>query len=349
MRFLLAATTAACLLAGADPALAWGAKGHQLVGGLAAQQLTPHARAALVDIFAGLGSTSDAAGPDLATAAVWADCVRDVYATAGGGGFGYHVDPQYTPAVCKALAKTAEPQQMIAYASRNWTQCVYSPGCHGAYHFADVTLQRGDYDPDARYAGTSDHDVVHAIQAALLVLQGKPCPAPFSIANKREAALLLAHFVGDIHQPLHVGAVYLDDQGRIIDPDATPGDDHEAETRGGNSLKFGADNNLHKVWDDVGSLSLTPALLARSRATAPMAGASSRWPVAWASETVLVARKSYAGITYSNVSLTSQNRRYWVAQFHDQAGYGKARRQTQAPQVALAGARLAALYNSVWP
>ena len=34
----------------------------------------------------------------------------------------------------------------------------------------------------------------------------------------REALRLLAHYVGDIHQPLHVAAVYLDREGRVVDP-----------------------------------------------------------------------------------------------------------------------------------
>jgi hypothetical protein len=348
MKTVLAVVAAACLVVGAGPAQAWGAKGHQLVGDLAAKQLTPHARAELIQILAGFGSTSQSAGPDLGKAAVWADCVRDVYAKAGGG-FGYAIDPKFTPGICKDLAVTAEPARMIDYASRNWSQCVYSPGCHGAYHFADVTLQRGDYDPAGRYAGTSDHDVVHAIQAALLVLQDKPCPSPFNIKDKREAVLLLAHFAGDIHQPLHVGAVYLDDRGGVIDPDATPGDDHQAETRGGNSLKFGSDNNLHHAWDDVEALSFTPLLLSASKGKPSSAGPLSQWPVAWASETVVAARKAYAGVTYSSVAVNAKHQRYWIAQFHNQKAYGKARRDDQAVQVALAGKRLAELYNSVWP
>lgn len=32
--------------------------------------------------------------------------------------------------------------------------------------------------------------------------------------------MLIAHFVGDLHQPLHVGAVYLHANGVVVDPDA---------------------------------------------------------------------------------------------------------------------------------
>src|SRR5207247_10088509 len=37
--------------------------------------------------------------------------------------------------------------------------------------------------------------------------------------TKPVALILLAHYVADIHQPLHVGAVYFDEQGRFTDPE----------------------------------------------------------------------------------------------------------------------------------
>jgi hypothetical protein len=46
--------------------------------------------------------------------------------------------------------------------------------------------------------------------ATTQVLKGGAAPAPFSLKDQREALLLLTHYVGDLHQPLHVGAIYLD-------------------------------------------------------------------------------------------------------------------------------------------
>src|SRR5437868_10713658 len=37
--------------------------------------------------------------------------------------------------------------------------------------------------------------------------------------TKAVALILLAHYVADIHQPLHVGAEYFDQQGRVADPE----------------------------------------------------------------------------------------------------------------------------------
>lgn len=55
---------------------------------------------------------------------------------------------------------------------------------------------------------------------------------------------MLSHFVGDLHQPRHVGAVYLD----ANNVEATGSD--ATETGGGNALTMTKNENL---WDDVGS------------------------------------------------------------------------------------------------
>jgi len=109
---------------------------------------------------------------------------------------------------------------MVDYAGRNWLNCDFRPagpdkpsaGCHNTYHFDDVALQRNKF--DRSFLGTNEHDLVAAIGAAVAVLQDKPAPAPFSIADKKEALLMLTHFVGDLQQPLRVASAYLDADGQ---------------------------------------------------------------------------------------------------------------------------------------
>jgi hypothetical protein len=91
------------------------------------------------------------------------------------------------------------------------------------WHFISIddneTLETTQRDP----AG----DVVEAIQRFTAVLRDPQASLP----SKQEALKFLVHFVGDLHQPLHVG--------RRAD-------------RGGNSIKvslFGQETNLHSVWD----------------------------------------------------------------------------------------------------
>lgn len=115
-----------------------------------------------------------------------------------------------------------------------------------------MAIQRTEY--SLGVVGARNDDIVGAVAATIHVLKDEPAPAPFSIKDKREALLLLAHYIGDIHQPLHVGAVYLNVAGARIDPDAGSFDP-ATPTRGGNQIatviastnKHGA--SLHATWD----------------------------------------------------------------------------------------------------
>src|SRR6185295_2938525 len=95
-----------------------------------------------------------------------------------------------------------------------------SKGCHTLYHFLDLAIQRDAYRDGL--VGTTSYDIVHAINAAVTVLRQPACSGPhppttpipaapgrFSLTC-RQALMLLVHMVGDLHQPLHVGALYLD-------------------------------------------------------------------------------------------------------------------------------------------
>jgi len=89
---------------------------------------------------------------------------------------------------------------------------------HHWFHYTDVPVVR----PEAYKQGTagrSKWDVVHMISYCVGVLQGRTPEENERKITKPVALLLIAHLVADIHQPLHVGAEYFDQQGRIVDPD----------------------------------------------------------------------------------------------------------------------------------
>ena len=339
-----AAAIAAGLSAAVIPshALAWGSEGHQYVGNLAWKLLNPNARSHVRKLL-GRGVT-------LGDAAVWPDCVRSVSGDPSSG-YTYKSD-NFTPKACDVFGtKTAEVQRMTDYASRNWTNCPYSGSltkCNLSYHFADVNVhEHTDY--DASYFGAQPYDVVHAIEAAETVLKcpnGQTCaaPAPFSIADKREAVFLLAHFVGDVHQPLHVGAVYLDAQN------AETGD-NGAPTIGGNFLLLPTTykENLHHSWDQIATALGTTPDAATIASACPIAAASDPsvdTPEKWAGESVVAAKAAYSGMAFSR-DATKPNE--WDVQFQDENGYAAARAAEQQQRLVSAGARLAATLNSVWP
>ena len=86
------------------------------------------------------------------------------------------------------------------------------------YHY-DVSPDHHSY--ALGLVGISDHDIVAALGAAIEKLLTGKSVSPINFKDGREALLVLTHLVGDIHQPLHVGAVYLDAIGKRIDPDQT--------------------------------------------------------------------------------------------------------------------------------
>lgn len=339
MRLPIRLTAAVAGLAVCLPALAYGPKGHQMIGAIADAELSPAARAAVAKNV----------GFPLRTAATWADCVRDVEKRAGQ--FVYNADPRYA-AACKPFLTKIGKDRMVSYARRNWTGCAdptATKGCHALYHFADVAIQHDHY--DRAFMGTSDHDIVSAIKAAIAKLQGAPVPAPFDIKDKAEAILMLAHFVGDLHQPLHVGSVYLDAQDQPVDPGAA-GAPHDAkiDTRGGNKLEVGS-SNLHSDWDGVQSawdpLHPTKEILGLAAAVAPSAGDIQDWPAAWASETVKASQGAYAKLSFSHTGAKKPGD--WVATVADRAAYAAQRNAVQKQEMATAGARLAQIMNAIWP
>jgi hypothetical protein len=230
------------LLACGD-AFGWGHQGHEVSGAIADQLLQPNASQKGQQILGGM---------ELRVAATWADCAKDVAQT--DAGFVYKPDPKFH-VTCQVFETSEGIARMEDYVARNWDNCQPPPGadpCHKQYHYTDVAIQHDHY--ELGFAGTSDHDVVAAINAAILVLQGQLAPAPFSIKDEQEALLMLAHLVGDLHQPLHVGAVYIDSHNHPTNPDG-PGHhlDLKTETRDGNSIKDGS-TNLHAEWDQVSAV-----------------------------------------------------------------------------------------------
>ncbi len=323
-------------------ALAWGSAGHQYVGNLAYLLLNPNARRHVDSLL----------GPNLSLgeAAVWADCVRSV---SGSPSTSYRYDAgHYTAQACAVFGNSEqEIQRMTDYASRNWTNCDYSghpTKCNLSYHFADVNV-REHRDYGASYFGAQPYDVVHAIEAAEVVLRCRPgytcaAPAPFNIVDKREALLLLAHFVGDVHQPLHVGAIYLDANGGEAADDGT-------STIGGNSLLLpdAYSENLHHSWDEVPStVGAVPsaAAIASACKIAPLPNPVADPPEKWASESVAAAKIAYAGMTFTR---DVRHAKDWDVQFSDQSHYTATQRSLQVQRLIAAGARLAEVLNSMWP
>ncbi len=286
-------------------------------------------------------------GIELRVAGPWADCVRSVVRRPNGT-FEYAPDPNHPEyrIPCPSFETPSEKSRMEDYVARNWDDCPHRPnhGCSESYHFADVAIQHDDY--ERAYAGTGDHDIVAAINAAILVLIDKPAPAPFSVSDKKEALLLLAHFVGDLSRPLHVGAVYLNSSGDLINPDSPGPLDPATETVGGNAIKD-EQTDLHTEWDIIPSdlgRSADSAMVEKARAVPLTAAPLPNLAAIWASESVMASHAAFAGLTF-----TGAGPQKWLVHFSDHALYLQSQDALQREQIAKGGAHLAQLLNAIWP
>ena len=327
------------------PALAWNAQGHQDVGAVA-DRLVAGTRAEQW-VHALLSERS------LQTVSVWADCakatksVNDIH-------FDYQDNPKF--AECAPFNDAEDKARFESFVMRNWKQCGTVHGteyCHSQYHYTDVSSLRDRYDPG--YAGTRTHDVVHAINAAIAVLRDQTPAAPFSFADKREALMLLTHYVGDIHQPLHVTALYLDAKGEVVDPDRT-GYKLGQDSAGGNNIVD--DKKLfHGEWDAppaglVVNGAPTANLLKMAQAVAPTKGDIGTWSTTWASDSVKLAPQVFGGLHFtmraplgSDVEHSPEK---WDVAGID-AAYQARADQIKLEQIARAGAHLAQLLEAIWP
>ena len=367
-------------VAASTPAFAWDYQGHKMVGAIADRMLTDPAYAnARQKVKEILGFTLEDAAP-------WPDCVRSVVHK-DDGSFSYLPSPLHPSyrEPCKPFETevgspepsepSPEQHRMEDYAKRNWYNCTYivsargAPGgCHQAFHFADVAIQQNAY--DRRYVGTSDHDIVSAINACIAVLQGGQAPAPFFIKDKKEALFLLAHFVGDLHQPLHVGAIYLDSKGQRVEPDKA-GLDLDTETRGGNAIYMGftkvgdeikvEEPNLHAQWDAIPKEWVTPdaamlekaaAMLEKTKGTQPTPEEIKGWAAIWATETLKQAQDvAFKDLTFSPVPKDPKRPDAlprWTVTFPNKTAYDENAKEIKRQQLAAGGARLAQLLKAIW-
>jgi S1/P1 Nuclease len=345
---LLFAVGGLIFLLAPDAASAWGFQGHRVTGSIADELLRDSNAAKQVKDILNEGD------PDgkltLRLVGPWADCARSVTRKPDGT-FEYSVNPDHLEyeVPCTPFKSQPERARLVDYATRNWSTCEDPPpsGCHTAYHFDDVAIQRDRYDRSAQ--GTNANDLVSVIGAAIAALRGRPVPPPFSIKDKKEALMLLVHFVGDLHQPLHVGVIYLDADGKLVDPDVAHAIDKATETLGGNAIQD-QNVNLHGMWDDIPfdlGDARTRELMTAARAVPPSVGTIDDWPVNWASDSIQIARQAFAGLRFQRTDPPPKVK--WSVSFEDHTAYLLMADIIKRRQLAKGGAHLAEILKTIWP
>ncbi len=124
---------------------------------------------------------------------------------------------------------------------------------HNEFHYTDVPVF-GDEDYDGGTVGRGEFDIVQMIPFCIRVLKGEVPANNDRAITKSIAVILLTHYLGDIHQPLHVGAEFFDSHGTPFEP--TPANAGFGD-QGGNKLilftfmngHLTAVGKLHSYWD----------------------------------------------------------------------------------------------------
>lgn len=129
-----------------------------------------------------------------------------------------------TPATLEAVTNLLDGKSMVYYA--NWAD----NACHTDEYAYTKTWHYKNIDADETYDSARENangDIVRALESQYEVLTN-----PNATREQKWLALVLTvHFMGDIHQPLHMG---------------------RASDRGGNNHEirfFGGKANLHGTWD----------------------------------------------------------------------------------------------------
>ena len=208
---------------------------------------------------------------------------------------------------------------------------------HHWFHYTDVPVATAQKYGDGK-AGRTQWDIVHMMRYCIAVLKGDEPEENERKITKPIAIILLAHYVGDIHQPLHVGAEFFAANGQPADPDKTPG---AVEDQGGNTITLhhslpGASKDgtskLHGFWDNQAVLANLPtlpetmskeerraktdeardALIKQFVATEPKNWKLpndlplAAYPEAWANDILPVAREAHERLRFSNIHQTRQ-------------------------------------------
>ncbi len=312
--------------AGCPSARAWGCEGHQIVAYIAEAHLNPRARATALKILA--------ASP---------------------------IDPN--------LSRYCRPRSADPFADAStWADDIRSVRPETArWHFIDIPrgARRGNLAP---YCPPDTGCVVSALETQLRILKDPKSSA----AARADALRFIIHLVGDIHQPLH-GTTNNDEGGNCV-----PVDFFGEVPRETNVSRESFEPNLHWVWD-VGIIERftipavpghadhwTPTLLIADQLDLKFRARIATWKsrpadfVSWAWESHAIADSvAYGKLPRAiaiepprAISSCADDNSVGLRMLRLNENLSDAYESAAAPivreQLAKAGARLAALLNSLW-
>jgi len=268
-------------------------------------------------------------------------------------------DHNYKPRFCKDLG--LDPIAFYA----TWADDYRSSeaGANTApWHFWDVPLFR---DSAAANEFCDQGCVTHAVQEQLAILSDQTKDP----ATRGEALKFVIHFLGDLHQPLHV------EDNNDRGGNCVPAGFLTQQTKETNKSEGSYTPNLHGIWDtelpeNIGgvktrtaeSVQAFAAKISGDQAAVIQQAASGPVDImAWAMETHAIAQKDPYKLLPKKIAVaktsnpvtncSDRNTSTNLAKKHEsiQQSYINAVSPDVEMQLAKAGGRLAAVLNSAWP
>ena len=250
----------------------------------------------------------------------------------------------------RAKATNLTDPEMISFTNSN--------PAHHSYHFTDIPIQEPLYREDS--IGATNVDIVHVMKQCIQVLQGNDTPTTNPHGFSQKIALrLLVHYVGDIHQPLHVGAAYLSSRDRFINPNV--GHRSFDADQGGNFLAIDH-GQLHHFWDNnavtnamahagaTSPLDYANKILLNNPVVAQTLGDVTTWPKQWADEIMPIAAKAHKRFRIGHrTTVTEHSITHLQWKVTLPSGYETFARDTVDERITTAGERLAQLLMTIWP
>jgi len=299
------ATTLSLMLVISASSFAYGPRGHGLVGAIADRRLANEpVLSTIKSILHNISLEEAAKLPD--SIKDWDKC-----------------KPSDHPNMHAVVADAEINAQLRAFLDANPCMGPSGHNYHRNFHFTDIPVVGNELYDDGSI-GRSATDVVNMLVFCGRVLRNEvPENNSFKI-TKAVAIILIAHYVADLHQPLHVGAEYFDSSKDAFEPSSN---DQGYDDRGGNQLKlytfqkrppdnisrrYVAGSSFHSYWDgqtvDNAFGSGTTANIAGNLASHEptnwkLQGDAATWPKQMANAIMPLAREAHTRLYFTQIVL----------------------------------------------
>jgi hypothetical protein len=185
---------------------------------------------------------------------------------------------------------------------------------HHEFHYTDVPVF-GNEDYDDGKIGRGEFDIVQMIPFCIRVLKGEVPETNERAITKSIAVILLTHYLGDIHQPLHVGAEFFNNNGKPFQPTPT---NKGFEDQGGNKLtlftffngQLTTAGKFHGYWDSqtvenaFGSMAdskVAKQLASKEPADWELTGDVASWAEQLANDILPLAREAHERLKFEKI------------------------------------------------